>query len=183
KLNSASPLWDWAAFFGENSEFDKAAIAGARALDHRQVDAEEALRRGMGFPLVEYGRLDLAATPGFCTAAADFLRADAAAPPSPGDDAQAAYDVIHANFRPYLEAVEWLTQVDCDIDDAVTRLTETAAAYPQSSSRDGFLGVLAWRRGNGFYKRDAYDRALAAYDEALRYMPDNEQFFASRGNV
>ena len=183
KLTEASPLWEWAAFIGKDSELDKDAVAGARKLSHRQADAEAALRRGMGFPLVEYVRLDLQVTAGLCEGARDFLQQAATSHPSPGGDPYAAYEVIHQNFSPYLEAIEWLTAQDCDIEDAVARIAATAAAYPPSSSRDGFLGVLAWRRGNGFYERNLYDRALASYDEAIRNIPKNEQFFDSRGNV
>ena len=171
QLTDASPLWEWAAFLGKDSELDKDAVAGARKLSHRQADAEAALQRGMGFPLVEYVRLDLQVTPGLCEGARDFLQQAATSHPSPGGDPYAAYDVIHQNFSPYLEAIEWLTAQDCDIEDAVARIAATAAAYPPSSSRDGFLGVLAWRRGNGFYERNLYDRALAAYDEAIRNIP------------
>jgi lipoprotein NlpI len=182
KLTDASPLWEWAAFFGKASPLDKQAAEGARKLSHRQADAEAALRRGMGFPLVEYVRLDLAATPDFCEAAGNFLSGAAASHPSPGGDANAAYDLIHQYFSPYIDSVEWLTQ-HCDLDDAVARLAATAAAYPASSSRDGFLGILSWRQGNGFYKRNAEDRALAAYNEAIRRLPDSPQFFDSRGDV
>jgi len=183
QLTDASPLWEWAAFIGKDSELDKDAVAGARKLSHRQADAEAALRRGMGFPLAEYVRLDLHVTPGLCEAARDFLQQAAAAHASPGGDPYAAYEVIHQNFSPHLEAIEWLTAQDCDIEDAVARIAATAAAYPPSSSRDGFLGVLAWRQGNGFYERNLYDRALAAYGEAIGNIPKNEQFFDSRGNV
>jgi lipoprotein NlpI len=183
KLTPDSPLWEWAEFIGQGSELDKQAVAGAQKLAHRQADAEFALQRGMGFPLVEYSRLDLDVTPGLCAAANQFLRDNAASHPLPDVDADAAYALLHQNFSPYLDSVEWLTQSDCDIDDAVASIARTVAAYPQSSSRDGLLGVLAWRRGNGFYKREAYDRALASYDEAIRLDPDNAQFFDSRGNV
>jgi lipoprotein NlpI len=91
--------------------------------------------------------------------------------------------VIEQNFGPYVDSVEWLTQQNCAIDDAVARLAVAVAAYPASSSRDGFLGFLAWRQGNGFYKRDAYDRALVAYSEAIRNSPENAQYYDSRGNV
>jgi hypothetical protein len=67
KLTAESPLWDWAEYFGKDSEFDAEAIAGANKLPHLQADAEEALRRGMGFPLIEYQRLDVAATPASST--------------------------------------------------------------------------------------------------------------------
>jgi len=183
QLTDASPLWEWAAFLGKDSELDKEAAAAARKLSHRQADAEAALRRGMGFPLAEYVRLDLQATPGLCEGARDFLIQAAASHPSPGGDPYAAYEVIHQNFSPYLEAVEWLTAHDCDIENAVARIAATAAAYPPSSSRDSFLGVLAWRQGNGFYERNLYDRALAAYGEAIGKIPDQAQFFDSRGNV
>jgi len=182
KLTADSPLWEWAEFINDK-ELTLRAVQGARALTHRQADAETALHKGMGFPLVEYGQLDLDVTPGFCAAAGDFLREDAAAHPPPDLEPYAAYDVVHQNFSPYLEGIEWLTQKDCDIDDAVTRIAQTVALYPQSSSRDGFLAVLAWRRGNGFYKRDDNERALDAYNEAIRLAPDNEQFLDSRGNV
>ena len=69
KLNADSPLWDWAEFIGQGSELDKQAVAGAQKLSHRQADAEVALDRGMGFPLVEYSRLDLDVTPSLCAAA------------------------------------------------------------------------------------------------------------------
>jgi len=183
QLTDASPLWEWAAFIGKDSELDKDAVAGARKLSHRQADAVAALQRGMGFPLVEYVRLDLQVTAGLCEGARDFLQQAATSHPSPGGDPYAAYEVIHQNFSPYLEAVEWLTTHDCDIEDAVARIAATATAYPPSSSRDGFLGVLAWRQGNGFYERNLYDRALAAYGEAIGKISDQAQFFDSRGNV
>src|SRR5260221_8945434 len=40
KLSADSPLWEWAAFIGEESELDAQAVAGARELAHRQADAE-----------------------------------------------------------------------------------------------------------------------------------------------
>jgi hypothetical protein len=49
QLTDASPLWEWAAFFGKDNELDKDAVAAARKLSDRQADAEGALRRGMGF--------------------------------------------------------------------------------------------------------------------------------------
>jgi lipoprotein NlpI len=183
KLTDDTPLWEWAVFIGKDSELDKEAVEGARKLTHRQADAETALRRGIGFPLVEYGRLDLAATPALCEAAGDFLRQIAVSHPAPEGDAQAAYAAIEQNFGPYVDSVEWLTQQNCAIDDAVARLAVTVAASPASSSRDAFLGYLAWRQGNGFYKREAYDRALVAYGEAIRNSPENAQYYDSRGNV
>ncbi|HXO02690.1 MAG TPA: tetratricopeptide repeat protein [Stellaceae bacterium] len=182
KLTADSPLWEWAVFFGKNSEFDQEAIAGALKLTHRQADAEEALRRGMGFPLVEYRRLDLAATPAFCVAANDFLRQDAAAHRAPDNDTEYTPDA-----QPYTEpddvaVVEWLTQ-HCDIDDAIAQIRDTVGGYKPSSSRDAYLAVVAWRRGNGFWERDDAARALREYDEALRLRPDNDQFHKSRGDI
>src|SRR5260221_10377976 len=118
KLTADSPLWEWAVFIGKDSELDAQAVAGARKLARRQADAETALQRGMGFPLVEYWRLALDATPGLCMAARDFLNKQAAAnpAPSPDTDADAAYAVIRQHFSPYLESVEWLTQKDCGVD-------------------------------------------------------------------
>ena len=182
KLTADSPLWEWAEFIGDK-ELDPRAVSGARALTHRQADAEAALQKGMGFPLDQYRQLDLEATPGLCAAASGFLRDDAASHPSPGGDAGAAYEVVRQNFSPHLEGIEWLTQKDCDIDDAVARIAQTVASYPPSSSRDGFLAVLAWRRGNGFYRREDNERAIEAYSEAIRLEPDNAQFLDSRGNV
>jgi len=182
KLTPDSPLWEWQEFINDN-ELAARAVQGARALTHRHADAAAALQKGLGFPLAEYQELDLDVTPEFCAAAGGFLREDAAAHPPPDLEAYAAYQIVHQNFSPYLEAIEWLTQKNCDIDDAVARIAQTVAGYPQSSSRDGFLAVLAWRRGNGFYKRGDNDRALAAYSEAIRLDPDSEQFLDSRGNV
>jgi lipoprotein NlpI len=181
KLTADSPLWDWAEFFGKNSDFDEQAIAGARALAHRQADAEEALRRGMGFSLIEYRRLDLAATPGFCTAAGDFLAQDAATHKAPGADAD--YLTVQQYFEPYDEAIEWLTQNHCDLDGAVARIRETVAGYKQSSSRDAYLAALAWRRGNGFFRGSDNNRALENYSEAIRLEPDNAQFYKTRADV
>jgi lipoprotein NlpI len=181
KLTADSPLWDWAQFFGKNSDFDEQAIAGARALTHRQADAEEALRRGMGFPLIEYRRLDLAATPGFCTAAGDFLSQDAAAHKAPGADAD--YLTVQQYFEPYDEAVEWLTQSRCNLDGAIAGIRETVGGYKQSSSRDAYLAALAWRRGNGFFRSGDNDRALENYSEAIRLEPDDAQFYKTRADV
>jgi lipoprotein NlpI len=180
KLTADSPLWDWAPFFGKDSELDARAIAGARALTHRQTDAEAALRRDLGFPLLEYERLDLAATPAFCVAAGDFLRRDAASRHAP-DNGTDYTDTT----QPYTEAadiavIEWLTG-RCDIDDAVAAIREAVGSYRQSASRDAYLAVLAWRRGNGFFVRQDKARSLAEYDEALRLRPEGDQFHRSRG--
>src|SRR5260221_10543080 len=86
KLTANSPLWEWAVVIGKDSELDAQAVAGARKLAHRQSDAETALQRGMGFPLVEYWRLGLDATPGLCIAAHNFLSEHAAAHPPPTPD-------------------------------------------------------------------------------------------------
>ncbi len=181
KLTADSPLWDYAAFFGKDNELDGRAIAAAKTLTHRQADAEEALRRGLGFPLVEYGRLDLEATPAFCAAAGDFLRQEAVAHPAPTADTEYELAVL-----PYLEAddmgaIEWLTRY-CDIDDAVAQIRDTLKSY-KPSSRDAARALLAWRRGNGFYYRGDRDRALADYNEAVRLGPNSEQFHAMRGNA
>jgi len=180
KLTAESPLSEWAAFFGNDSEFDTEAAAGARKLPHRQADAEEALRRGIGFPLAEYYRLDLAVTPAFCTAARDFLAQGAATHQARAGDAddRTAQDY----FDPYLGAIESLTQENCDIDDAVKAIEAALSPAPPAASR-GFLGILAWRRGNGFIKRGDNDRAIEQYDAAIRFSPDNEQFVENRGNV
>ena len=167
--------------FGKDKELAKEAVAGARTLTHRQADAEAALRQGMGFPLADYWQLDLAVTPGFCAAAAEFLRRNAAT--HPAADPEATYRSVEGYFSPYLGGIEWLTAKSCDIDDAVTRIEATIGAYKETPSRDAFLAVLAWRRGNGFVKRDDNDRALGLYDTALRLAPDNAQFFNSRGDL
>jgi hypothetical protein len=60
-----------------------------------------------------------------CAAANQFLRENAASHPPPDVDADVAYAVLHQNFSPYLDSVEWLTQRDCDIDDAVASMTRT----------------------------------------------------------
>lgn len=181
KLTPNSPLWEWAAFIGKDSELDAQAVAGARVLSHRQTDAEEALRRGMGFPLTEYYRLDLSATPAFCAAADDFLRQGAAAHRAPAD--QPDDRSVEDYFDPYLGAIEWLTQQKCDLDDAVKAIENAVDASPRPSVEDGFLAMLAWRRGNGFNRREDYRRAIESYDKAIRYRPDNAQYRASRGDA
>lgn len=183
KLTAASPLWDYAVFFAKDNPLNDRAIAAARALPHRQADAEEALRRDIGFPLVEYSRLDLSATPTFCTAADDFLSRDAAAHRAP--DAEAEY--TDAAAQPYTEpddlaVIEWLT-AHCDVDKAVRQIRDSVGSYKQTDSRDAYLAVLAWRRGNGFWARDDKTRALAEYDEALRLRPNNDQFHKMRGSL
>ena len=181
KLTPDSPLWEWALFIGKSSELDADAVAGAKALTHRQSDAEEALRRGFGFPLVIYDRVDLAASPAFCAASTDFLRRNATAHPASKVDGE--FRAAENDFDPYLEGIEWLTQKKCDLDDAIARTRETVSGYKQTASRDAFLAVLAWRHGNGFYNSHDNNRAIAEYDAALRLSPDNSQFYDSRGNA
>ena len=83
KLTAGSPLWEYAAFFSKDSPLGERAIAAARALPHKQADAEEALRRDMGFPLVAYGPLDLTRTPTFCTEAGCLSEARRNSPARP----------------------------------------------------------------------------------------------------
>lgn len=174
RLDANSPLWEWAAFFGKNSELDAEAIAGARKLTHRQADAEEALRRRMGFPLVEYWRLDLAVTPAFCAAAIDFLGRD---PPPP---AKPDIYAIEDYYDPYVDSIELLTRANCDINATVKHIEAIVLSAPDNHSRAALLGVLEWRRGNGFMKRGDDKDALAHYTAAIGYSPDSEQFYVSR---
>jgi lipoprotein NlpI len=182
KLTADSPLWDYAAFFGKDNALSDRAIAAARALTHLQADAEEALRRDMGFPLVEYSRLDLSPTPAFCTEAGAFLSRDEAKRHAP--DAEVEFDDATQPFTDPddLSVIEWLTG-HCDIDEAVRQIRDAVGSYKQTGSRDAYLAVLAWRRGNGFWVKDDKTRALAEYDEALRLSPDNDQFHKMRGNL
>lgn len=69
------------------------------------------------------------------------------------------------------------------LDDAVAAIAATVTGYKQSGSRDAFLAVLAWRRGNGFRKRGDNDRALESYGAAIRFAPDDAQFYKSRGDA
>lgn len=181
RLTVASPLWEWAPFIGQNSELHAQAVAGAKALTHKQADAEEALRRGLGFPLVVFDRIDLEATPAFCATAGNFLRRNAAA--HPAASAGGEFSAASQDYEPYLEGIQWLTRKKCDIDDAIAVTREAVGAYRQTNSRDSFLAMLAWRRGNGFYNRKDPAQAIPEYDTALRLSPDNAQFFFSRGNA
>lgn len=182
-LTMDSPLWDWAAFFGKDSELDAEAVAGANKLPHLQADAEEALRRGMGFPLVEYQRLDVTATPAYCTAASDFLIKDAAAHRAPDNNVEYSDDTAQPYTEPDdIAVIEWLTE-HCDIDEAAAQIRASVNSYKQSTARDAYLAVFAWRRGNGFWRGDDNDRALAEYSEAIRISPDNDQFHKDRAGI
>ncbi len=182
KLTADSPLWDYAAFFAKDNPLRDRALAAARALPHKQADAEEALRRDMGFPLVEYSPLDPARTPTFCTAANGFLSRDETTRHAPNADAEFSDATQPFTDPDDLSVVEWLTS-RCDIDGAMQQIRDAAGSYKQTGSRDAFLAVLAWRRGNGFWARDDKTRALAEYDEALRLGPDSDQFHKMRGTL
>jgi lipoprotein NlpI len=183
KLTPDSPLWDYTAFFGKDNPLDGRAVAAARALTHRQADAEEALRRGMGFPLTEFERLDLNLTPAFCSAGGDFLRQEAAAHPAPSADTEFDMKLLPVLGADDMGAIELLTE-NCDIDAAVAQIRSTIETY-KPSSRDAALALLAWRRGDGFYKHQRHDldRALQEYNEAVRLGPGSDQFHKYRGDV
>jgi tetratricopeptide (TPR) repeat protein len=176
KLTPSSPLSDWAAFFG--SDFDEPAIAGARKLPNRQAEAIDALHRGMIFPLTEYGRLDLQATPEFCAASRDFLIAAAASHKASADapDDRSVEDY----FDPLLGGVELLTKENCDLDAAVKAIDAAVAPSPKSNP---FRAVLAWRQANGFFRHQDYDRAIAGYSAAIELSPDFSQYWADRGDA
>jgi tetratricopeptide (TPR) repeat protein len=173
-LTPASPLSDWAQFFGKDGEFDERAIAAARQLPHRQEEAIDALRRGMTFPLTEYGRLDLQATPELCAAARDFLIAAAAShKPSTNPDDRSAQNY----FEPLAGGMELLTKDSCDLDAAFKALDATFSDEP------GFRAYLAWRQANGFFRREDYDRAITGYTTAIELSPEFEQYRADRGSA
>ena len=184
KLTADSPLWDWTPFFGKDSELDAQATAGAKALPHRQADAEEALRRGLGFPLLEYGRLDLTATPALCAAAGDFLQREASAHLAPSADAEYDEKLLPNVEANDIGAIEWLTE-SCDIDDTVAQIRATIGSYKPTRSRDATLALIAWRRGNGFYQHQRHDidRAFQEYNVAAELSPGNPQFRKNRGDV
>jgi lipoprotein NlpI len=182
KLTADSPLWDYAAFFANDNPLRDRALAAARTLSHKQADAEEALRRDMGFPLLEYSPLDLERTPTFCTEANGFLTRDQATRHAPNADAEFSDEAQPFTDPDDISVIEWLTS-RCDIDGAVQQIRDAVGSYKQTGSRDAYLGVLAWRRGNGFWAGDDKTRALAEYDEALRLSPGNDQFHKMRGDL
>lgn len=173
QLTQSSPLSDWAAYFG--GEFNDAAIAGARTLPNRQAEAVEALRRGMGFPLAQYGNLDLRATPELCTAASDFLIAAAVSHKPSADDRSA-----EEYFEPLIGGLELLVKDHCDLDAAAKAID---AAFAEKPTAIGFRAMLAWRQGNGLFRHEDYDRAIVAYSRAIELGPGNEQFLANRGDA
>jgi len=177
-LTPASPLSDWARFFGKDSEFDERAIEGARKLTHRQADAIAALHQGLAFPLAEYGRLDLQPTPEFCAAARDFLIAAAAShtASAAAPDDRSAEDY----FDPLLGGAELLTKDNCDLGAAVKAIDAAVAPSPKANP---FRAVLAWREANGFARRQDYDRAIAGYSTAIALSPDFSQYWADRGDA
>jgi tetratricopeptide (TPR) repeat protein len=177
KLTPSSPLSDWAAFFGRDNEFDEPAIAAARKLPNRQTEAIDALHRGMIFPLAEYGRLDLQATPEFCAASRDFLIAAAA---SHKTSAAAPDRSAEDYFDPLLGGVELLTKENCDLDAAVKAIDAAIAPSPKGNP---FRAMLAWRQANGFFRRQDYDRAIAGYTAAIELSPDFSQYWADRGDA
>lgn len=176
KLTPSSPLSDWAAFFG--GDFDEPAIAGARKLPNRQAEAVDALHRGMAFPLAEYGRLDLQATPELCAASRDFLIAAAASHKASADapDDRAAEEY----FDPLLGGLELLTKENCDLDAAVKAIDAAVAPSPKGNP---FRAMLAWRQANGFFRHQDYDRAIVGYSTAIELSPDFSQYWADRGDA
>jgi lipoprotein NlpI len=141
RLTPDSPLADWQDFIGKGNVLEKQAVAGARALTHRQRDAEAMLDTGDGFPLFHIGELDLHATPEFCASAGNFLVRNAAAnkPTSPDQLYVSAAD----RFDAWLPAMQWLARQHCDLDAAVTAMEQSVSAYPASPERDKFLDELA----------------------------------------
>ncbi len=174
QLTPSSPLADWAAFFG--GEFNGAAIAGARTLPNRQAEAVDALHRGMTFPLAEYGRLDLHATPELCTAARDFLIAAAASHKPSADPDDRSAEIY---FDPLLGGLEILTKEKCDLDAAVKAID---ASFSEAPKGNPFRAMLAWRQGNGFFRRQDYDRAIVEYSRAIDLSPEFAQYRADRGD-
>ena len=183
KLTANSPLWDYDAFFDKDNPLRDRAIAAARALTHLQADAEEALRRDMGFPLVEYSRLNLSPTPAFCSEAGAFLGRDEAKRHAPDAEAEFSDSTQPFTDPDDLSVIEWLTGHCDNIDDAVRQIRDAVSSYKQTGSRDAYLAVLAWRRGNGFWVKDDKTRALDEYNEALRLSPGNDQFHKMRGDL
>jgi lipoprotein NlpI len=181
KAVAAAPLWSWAEFFAQDGRFDALAMAAVNKRPNLQADAEGTLHRGIGFPLAEYRLLNITATPSFCAAAGEFLTREAVAHRASGGDAN--YQTARANFEPYDGAIEWLTTHHCDLDAAVAAIRDAVGRDAPSSARDSFLTVLAWRRGNGFFKRGDPGLALAEYDTAVRLRPDDDQFHELRGAV
>jgi lipoprotein NlpI len=141
RLTADSPLWEWQEFIGKGNELEKQAVARARAMSHRQADAEAMLRNGEAFPLYHIGELDLEATPGFCSGARDFLLKNAAEhhPESPEQR-----DVVMADrFDPWVPTIRWLIGQHCNLDSVVAAMQDAVRAYKSEPERDKFLAVLA----------------------------------------
>jgi hypothetical protein len=139
KLTPDSPLWEWDDLFSD-PEFGKQAVETARQLTHRQADAEQELAMGIGSPLKYYRALDLAATPALCAAASKFLIRNAKE--YQPLDSNADFRTRDSYYLPYLDAIGWLSQSNCDLDDAVARLREVVGGFKQNDARDAYLAAL-----------------------------------------
>jgi lipoprotein NlpI len=151
-LSAESPLSAWAPFIGKGNELEKQAAERARALSHRQDDAEAMLRSGDSFPLFHIGELDLHATPALCSATRDFLLNNARAnhPASP----DTRYVVVADRFDAWLPAMRWLIGQRCDLASAVAAMEQAVLAYQPEPERDKFLAALGrldpeWRMCHG----------------------------------
>jgi hypothetical protein len=141
QLARDAPLWEWRDYTEHGEALRQRALEGIRHLDRRQRDAEELLDHGLAFPMRELPDLDLAITPAFCQKARRFLadRVKSLSPAVP----DRPYSWEKSAADPYLPAMRWLLDHDCDCRPEASAIEAAVKAYPPAPDRDAALARLA----------------------------------------
>jgi hypothetical protein len=123
--------------FTDDERVRERALAGARALDHRNADAVEMLQKDAlgGGRLMEYlPALDLEPTPAFCRAALSALHKEFAAIYRPKPDDPRSYQELQGRLGrgEQFRALQWLASNGCDAGPELAEAESLIVAYKPS---------------------------------------------------
>ena len=210
KLTADSPLSDWAVFFGNDSEFDRQAIDGARKLPHRQSDADRGLapRRRISARRIFAARSRrdariLHRRPRLSAASGGHAPGGGRRPGAPG-----------VFRRLYRARSRWLTKENCDLGAAVAAIDARGRAGLSPDGRvprharvaicataSRHVKIMAARsicirprsalarattqfwvsRGDAYLDKLDYARAIPDYTEGIRLNPGYSAAYNARG--
>ena len=142
RLTPDSPLWDWLDLAAPRDGVREEALAGARALKHRQADADVMLAHGAPGFMKELPYLDLEPTPTIIAGHKKYLL-DMARGLERDDAGSVKYSWVASQVDPYLGTIQWMAERRCGCSAEMAAVEAAVRLYKRSPGKAECLAALA----------------------------------------
>jgi hypothetical protein len=148
RLTPDSHLWDWLDLTDPRYGVREEALAGARALTHRQADADALLQGGAPGFMKDLPYLDLEPTPTIVAGHKKYL-VDMVRGIQRDDAGSVKYSWVSFEVDPYLPTIQWMAERHCDCSAEMAALEAAVRRYKGSPGKAECLAALAKAQATG----------------------------------